>query len=616
MNQPLCFSRLTNDLGSHTLPKVLSRLAEHSLGLNNLNIIYSESIQLIRDQTSEISFFDAVLERMGIKIKVDEDDLRRIPSDGPLVVVANHPYGGLDGLAMGALLARFRPDFKLLVNTLLGVFNEMEPWLLKFEIMQNDTSRKNLGAMLETARFLKNGNCLGVFPAGEVASLSLKNRHVVDPDWSLHPFSLARMTNARILPICFTGRNSNLFQLLGMIHPSLRTLMLGRELLNKCNKEFKIRVGEPISQSKIRSFTNDLELSEFARISVEALKRPEKSQFTFPYSFSFGKQSSREVPVIEPRSTGQLVREINALDSSRLYAEKGSFKVFCIRSDETPTIMSEISRLREITFRQVGEGTGKAYDSDPFDNWYYQLFAWDSDCQRIVGGYRLGVATEIIPRKGKEGMYATSEFSLRRGFYQALGNAVEVGRSFIIKEYQRRFSLLSLLWRGIGEFMNKRPDHFVLYGPVSISSSYSQLSRNLMVRFLSTKQWSESIAKRTKAKTPFRTKPLSPALRKWVKQEGRTLEDISAVVSSVEPDGKGVPVLVKHYLKLRGSFVGFAVDRSFGNSLDGLIVVDLRNMDDKQLLNYFGNEGLNRMIKARKERGEQTGTPFQTHESE
>ena len=196
-------------------------------------------------------------------------------------------------------------------------------------------------------------------------------------------------------------------------------------------------------------------------------------------------------------------------------------------------------------------------------------------------------------------MYAASEFSRKRGCYSSLGKSIEVGRSFITEEYQRRFSLLGLIWKAIGEFMNRHPDHFVLYGPVSISADYTNLSRNLMVRFLRTNKWSAEIARRTKARNPFKLRQLSPALANWVKQEGRTLEEISAVISGVEPDGKGVPVLVKHYLKLRGSFVGFAVDPDFNNALDGLIVVDIRNMEGRQLLKYFGESGRERIISAR-----------------
>ena len=163
------------------------------------------------------------------------------------------------------------------------------------------------------------------------------------------------------------------------------------------------------------------------------------------------------------------------------------------------------------------------------------------------------------------------------------------------------FALLGLIWRGIGEFLNRHPECCVLYGPVSISADYTPISRNLMARFLRGKEWATEMAKSARPKHPFKgSLPIS--LKRWVQDEGRGIEEVSAIISSVEPDGKGVPVLVKHYLKLNGSFVSFGVDPDFGNSLDGLILVDMRDMSDAHLRRYFGEEGMNRMIQARQAR--------------
>ena len=337
---------------------------------------------------------------------------------------------------------------------------------------------------------------------------------------------------------------------------------------------------------------------------MEALKNESSPVSSFP-KFFLGRKSKSHEPLVLPVNKEKLQSEVTALPASSLLAAKGDFEIYGCLASQAPSVMREIARLREKTFRKAGEGTGYPLDSDRYDEWYHQIFAWDSQNQKIAGGYRLGVAEEIIGQKGKSGMYAASEFSLKRGFYASLGKSIEVGRSFITEEYQRRFSLLGLIWKAIGEFMNRHPDHFVLYGPVSISADYTNLSRNLLVRFLRTNRWSAEIARRTKAKNPFKLKQLSPALANWVKQEGRTLDDISAVISGVEPDGKGVPVLVKHYLKLRGSFVGFAIDPDFNNALDGLIVVDIRNMEDRQLLQYFGESGKQRIISAREKAEEE-----------
>jgi len=331
---------------------------------------------------------------------------------------------------------------------------------------------------------------------------------------------------------------------------------------------------------------------------VEALKNEASPVCSSPKYF-LGRKTQTFEPLVLPVSKKKLECEITSLPVSSLLVKNREFEVYVCKSFQAPSVMIEIARLREKTFRQAGEGTGYPLDNDIYDDWYYQIFAWDAKSQNIAGGYRLGVTDEIIKQKGKSGMYAASEFSLKRGFYSSLGKSIEVGRSFITYEYQRKFSLLGLIWKAIGEFMNRHPDYFVLYGPVSISADYTNLSRNLLVRFLRTNRWSEEIARRTKAKNPFKLKQLSPALTNWVKKEGRTLDDVSAVISGVEPDGKGGPVLVKHYLKLHGSFVGFGIDPDFNNALDGLIVVDIRNMEDRQLLQYFGESGLVRIKSAR-----------------
>jgi putative hemolysin len=603
MKDRLSFSKLSQKFGVNWVPHEISGLLDHVLGFRKLNYLYETSVVQTKIN-KKIKFFEAVLKELDVRVEVQPTEVEKIPRTGPLVVVANHPFGGIDGLALGSLLTKTRPDFKLLVNQELEVFDAMTPWLFKVDILSGHAAKsKNLKVLADCTRFLKDGNCIGFFPAGEVSSLHVKTRKIIDPEWSSHPVSLAKRTGAQILPVCFKGSNSLLFQMMGIIHPRFRTLLLARELNNKKGMELEMRIGEPISHSKICSFSSISEVSEYTRVCVEALKNDISPRKLTPHFF-LGRKTKSPEPLILPVCQKKLKKEILSLPATSLLIQKGDFEIYCGKASQLPEVMKEISRLREKTFRQAGEGTGLPADSDRFDEWYYQLFAWDSKNGKIAGGYRLGVVDEIITQRGKSGMYAASEFSLKRGFYNSIGNAIEVGRSFITEEYQRKFSLLGLMWKGIGEFMNRHPKHFVLYGPVSISADYTQLSRNLIFRFLRTNRWSSQIARRTKAKNPFKPIQLSPPLANWVKQEGRTLDDLSAVISGVEPDKKGIPVLVKHYLKLKGSFVGFTVDSDFGNTLDGLIVVDIRNMEDNQLYHYFGKGGRERVEKSRNELNE------------
>ena len=482
----LSFASIKSRLGIKFVPKFLCNVLDYLLGFTAINQLYRNAVNYIIEK-KKVTFFEAVLRKLDVQMEVLPEDLAKIPRDGPLLVVANHPFGGIDGLALGSLLSKTRPDFKLLVNQELGVFNAMTPWLFQVDILGGESAKsKNLKAMVECSRFLRDGNCLGIFPAGEVSSLHLPTRKIIDPSWSDHPTSLARRNNATVLPVCFKGKNGWLFQTLGLIHPRLRTLLLARELVNKRGKDLKMRIGEPISPQKIGSFQNVSDATDYLRVCVEALKNESSPVSSFP-KFFLGRKSKSHEPLVLPVNKEKLQSEVTALPASSLLAAKGDFEIYGCLASQAPSVMREIARLREKTFRKAGEGTGYPLDSDRYDEWYHQIFAWDSQNQKIAGGYRLGVAEEIIGQKGKSRMYAASEFSLKRGFYASLGKSIEVGRSFITEEYQRRFSLLGLIWKAIGEFMNRHPDHFVLYGPVSISADYTNLSRNLLVRFFEDK---------------------------------------------------------------------------------------------------------------------------------
>ncbi|MFP6900307.1 MAG: GNAT family N-acyltransferase, partial [Opitutales bacterium] len=489
-----------------------------------------------------------------------------------------------------------RPDCKLLANSILEQFEAFRPYLFPVDVLgEENASSNNAFALKGAVRWMRNGGCLAAFPAGQVSNWRWKTRCVSDRAWNPAVAALAKRTNATVVPVFFEGRNSAWFQGAGYLHPRLRTLLLGRELWNRRGTVIRARVGEPLPPSRLKNFTKVEELNDYLRLRVEALRGTAKQPV----------QRMKET-VLEPLAKNppreDIEREIRNLPKEAELARKGDFVIYSTQASNIPNVMREIGILREVTFRDVGEGTGKSIDLDSFDEYYHQLFGWDEKAREIVGGYRLAVVDEVLRKKGRKGLYVPNLFSVRKSFYKAMGPAVELGRSFIRPEYQRKFALLGLLWRGIGEFLNRQPGCCVLYGPVSISADYAPLSRNLMVRFLRRKKWSSSMARRARAKHSFRGSSLPLALKRWVRDKERSIEEVSAIVSSVEQDGKGVPVLVKHYLKLNGAFVSFSVDPDFGNSLDGLIVVDMRDMGDAHLRRYFGEEGKQRMIEAREER--------------
>jgi len=294
-------------------------------------------------------------------------------------------------------------------------------------------------------------------------------------------------------------------------------------------------------------------------------------------------------PIVAPVPGRLLAAEVERLPGEARLSELGEFQVFIAEARQIPAVLREIGRLRETTFREVGEGTGRSCDLDRFDDTYLHLFMWNRTTSEVVGSYRLGRVDEILADDGIAGLYTSSLFKFRAGFLERLGPALELGRSFVRAEYQRRPSSLALLWRGIGEFLVRNPHYKVLFGPVSISRDYRGLSRRLMIEYLEKNHGDEDFAPLVKAKNPPRER-LDAGERKALALV-RDADDVSALVSEIEEDNKGMPVLLRHYLRLNARLLSFNVDPAFGHCTDGLILVDLRTADPKMLRRFMGAEG-------------------------
>jgi Acetyltransferase (GNAT) domain len=303
----------------------------------------------------------------------------------------------------------------------------------------------------------------------------------------------------------------------------------------------------------------------------------------------FADQAATAAEEIRPAIPGSLLMaEIAALPADQQLVASGQFSVHYARAEQFPWCLQEIGRLRELTFRAAGEGTGKAVDVDLFDASYLHLFVWDRKAGAIVGAYRLGLADEIVARFGKRGLYTHSLFRYADRVLEAMNPAIELGRSFVRTEYQRGFAPLMLLWRGIGEFIVRHPQYAMLFGAVSISNDYEPASRRLMVDFLSANSIEENLARHVKPRRPFRS---GAAYSRAELAALNDIEDVSRMVRQIERDSKGVPILLKQYLKLGGRLLAFSADSRFNEALDGLIMVDLRASDPRVLARYLGEEG-------------------------
>lgn len=559
---------------------------ERLFGLDKLNDIYHRSVA----QNNPFYFAQCVLNSMNVDYSISEQDLARIPINGKIVVVANHPFGGIEGIIMAAILQRVRPDVKIMANYLLSAIPEMRDLFIFVDPFGGQAAaRANLAGMKQTISWLKEGHMLGVFPAGEVSHFKWGTRKISDPQWSDTIAKIIRKTESPVLPMFFKGHNRLAFQIAGLLHPRLRTALLPRELINKGGTAIEVRVGNSIPFSKLKKLETDEALTEYLRHRTYMLEnRPATENETKIVSLS----CSNTVPVIEAINSELLVLDVEGLPESQLLLESGDMQVFHAASKQIPNMLLEIGRLREITFRATDEGTGKAVDLDEFDEYYQHLFVWNKVKTELVGAYRLGRTDNIIKRFGKKGLYTTTLFNIKSSFFEEIDPALEMGRSFVRPEYQRSFSPLLMLWRGIGHYVAKYPKYKTLFGPVSINKEYQSSSRQLMVTFLKIHNYLPNLAAKVKARTPFRIRKIKGWDRKTSNRIISSIDEVSDVVSDLEWDDKGVPILLKQYLKLGGKLLGFNVDPNFSDVLDGLILVDITKTDPKIMERYMPKEKL------------------------
>jgi putative hemolysin len=531
---------------------------------------------------------DHPLARLNVHTQVSERDLALIPRQGPVVAVANHPFGLIEGAILPSLFLSVRPDVKVMANHLLAAMPETNPLCIYVDPYGGERAvRSNRKGLKDAIAWLKLGGLLTVFPAGEVSHLNLKEHAITDPEWSHSVARLIRITGATVLPVYLLGANSALFYLLGCLHPRVRTALLPHEFFNKHNRSIEVRIGSPITPAKIRAYQDDVALIRYLRSRTYLLQNREaRKQFAATPS--------------EPPAAGVLpellASEVAKLAPERTLVETEDFSVLLAKANQIPNVLHEIGRLREVTFRQVGEGTGKPIDLDRFDDHYWHLFVWNRPANEVAGAYRLGPSDEILPRFGPQGFYTSQLFHWKQSFLDRISPALELGRSFVRPEYQKTYAPLLLLWKGIGQFLIRNPQYKLLFGPVSISNGYTAASRHLMVKFLSAYRQSPELAPLVRARNPFRQRPSLEGKSSKLEDHliGATIwdvEELSALIADVETDRKGVPVLLKQYLKLGGELVAFHVDRRFADALDGLIVVDLRKTDARVLERYMGKEG-------------------------
>jgi len=532
-------------------------------------------------------FLARALDELGVGFELVHGALKNAPAQGPLVVVANHPFGVVEGLVLARLLLTLRPDVKILANHLLAAIPEMRPLLIELDPFGGSGARaRNMAGLRASLAWLRAGGALLTFPAGEVASLALKRRMVADPPWQRGVAAIIRKSGAPALPVFFHGRNSALFQAAGLVHPRLRTLLLPRENLGQCGHTLRLSLGAPIPAERLAALGSDDDISAYLRFRCHMLRRGDAAP---------GKPQLREPgpapkALAAPRPRTLLLREIESLPPERVLARSEPYVVFEALAREIPNVLHEVARLREGTFRGVGEGTGEALDTDRFDAHYRHLILWHAADGEVAGAYRFAATDEVLPALGPEGMYTASQFRLARGFWDRLGPALELGRSFIRARYQKSYQPLLLLWEGLAEYVVRNPRYRTLFGCVSISGDYLPLSRELIMAFLRRHSLDAEFARLVRPTRAPRVRALRAIDLSVPETAFSDPGDLNDLVAELE-DGRGIPVLLRQYLKLGGRIAAFNVDPGFGDCLDGLIRVDLARTDPRTLARFMGSEG-------------------------
>ncbi|WP_223551284.1 lysophospholipid acyltransferase family protein [Aestuariivivens sp. NBU2969] len=547
------------------------------LKISTLNKIYLSNKHL-----EDLNFLNGILDDFQIKFEIPEEDLKRLPKEGPYITVSNHPLGGIDGILLLKLMLEQRKDFKIIANFLLHRIEPLKPYIIpvnpfedRKEVMSSVSGFKN------SILHLRDGHPLGIFPAGEVSTYR-DGKLVVDKPWEEAAMKLIKKAEVPIVPIYFHAKNSKLFYKLSKINDTFRTAKLPSELLTQKRRVIKVRVGKPIAVADQKEFEGLEEFSNFVRKKTYMLSNAfeDKPKILENISSSL-KPPKPPKNIVTPVDNNTMNQEVEVLreKDNRLLTSK-NYEVFLAEAEHIPNILREIGRLREITFREVGEGTNEAIDLDSFDSYYHHMFLWDNEKQVIVGAYRMGLGSLIFDHYGINGFYLQDLFRFEPELYKMMSQSIEMGRAFIIKEYQQRPMPLFLLWKGIVHTTLRYPEHKYLIGGVSISNQFSNFSKSLMIEFMKSHYYDPYIAQYVHPKKEFKVK-LKDADKDFVFDETEAdLNKFDKIIDEVEPGALRLPVLLKKYIKQNAKLVAFNVDPLFNNAVDGLMYIKIADLPE------------------------------------
>lgn len=553
------------------LKKTAMSLLGRILHIDDIN----EFLEKNNDETG-FDFIDALFEHLNFSYNLSSKDLRKIPAEGKLIIVSNHPIGGLDGLALIRAVAEVRKDVKIVANDVLLNIENLKGLFIPFDVYRGASAKHSISAI---EKALHNEEAVIFFPSGEVSRMGVNG--IKDSKWAKGAVKFASKTNSPVLPVFIKAANSFTFYSVSAFNKKAAMLLLPHELFNKRGVSIEIKIGNVISASnfKFQHFN--------VRMQTSLLKK-------HTYHIGAGKKPIfvSERTIIHPVAVRLIKSELQKAEL--IGNTSDGKKIYLVEALQSENILKEIARLREITFRKVGEGTGKSYDTDRYDRYYKHIVLWDDDDLEIVGSYRLGLTNEIISKYGKTGLYNSSQFVLNNDFDDVLKESIEMGRSFVQQKYWGSMAL-DYMWQGIGAFLRVNPNIKYLWGAVSISDTYSDYAKNMIVYFY--KKWYSGNEGFVAPHTNYTiSRNLEEEFEKVFIGENQS-QDFTKLKSQLKGLGFAVPVLYRRYTELceygGALFAGFTIDVNFNNSIDGLIIVDLQKLKYETKERYFGSRSIN-----------------------
>ena len=546
------------------------------LRISKVNKIYQK-----HKDKKDLPFLNGILDEFQIEFEIPEEDLKRIPKNGAFITVSNHPLGGIDGILLLKLLLEHRSDYKIIANFLLHRIAPLKPYVMPVNPFENHKDAKSsLLGLKSSLQHLQDGRPLGIFPAGEVSTYR-DGKLMVDKPWELGAVKLIKKAEVPVIPIYFHAKNSWLFYILSKISDTFRTAKLPSELLSQKNRVIKVRIGKPISVKDQQEYKDINSFYEYLRKKTYMLANPFEKKTQNILSTQNLKIAIPPKKIISQKNIQGCIKEVASLrKNGKRLLESKNYEVFFASAKEIPNLLQEIGRLREITFRDIGEGTNKAIDIDKFDKYYHHLFLWDQEVKALVGSYRMGLGKDIYKKHGIAGFYIQTLFRLEPELHGMMEQTIEMGRAFIIKEYQQKPMPLFLLWKGIVHITLRYPEYKYLMGGVSISNQFSDFSKSLMIEFMKSHYYDPYIAQYIQPKKEFKVK-LKDADKDFVFDAAKAdMQKFDKVIDEIEPGALRIPVLIKKYVKQNARLVAFNVDPKFNNAVDGLMYIKVSDIPE------------------------------------